>query len=233
MRFLLIISVLSLISFTSISAQEETTTKRLTQIRKVSAFDKVKATKGINVTLVEGSREQVEVLIENGSPNDVITEVKDMQLTVKMKTKIYKDVAVQVYVTYVTLHELKAGSGATIDAENPVAADRLLLDGGTDSKIILEIDANAIEAEVSAGRMEISGTTKSQLVKANTGGKYLAFDLESENANVKANTTGRIEITVTKNLNATASNGGNIIYKGNPPKVTKRISMGGKIEPAE
>jgi hypothetical protein len=232
MKYLVLISFISVFFLSPLYSQEKNSNKH-TQIRKVSPFDKVKAMKGINVTLVEGTKEQVEVLIENGSPNDVVTDIKNQELTVKMKTKIYKNLAVQVYVTYVTLRELKAGTGATIDAENPVAADKLTMDAGTDAKIKLEVDVNAIEANVSAGRVELSGTAKSQLIKANAGGKYLAFELESEDVEAKANTGGRIEITVSKSLKATVSNGGDVIYKGNPPKITKKISMGGKVEAAE
>ena len=228
---LLIISLISFSVAAASFAQKNSTIK--SQVRKIGSFDKVKATKGINVTLIEGDKEEVKVDIQNGSLNDVVTQLKNKQLTVKMKTKIYKDVAVQVYVTYVDLREVDAGSGATVDAENTIIADKLILDGGTDSEIKLEIDANALEASVSAGRMELSGKVKSQLVKANTGGKYLAYGLESEETIAKANTGGKIEVTVTKSLDATVSNAASITYKGNPEKVMKKISMGGKVNSAE
>jgi len=230
LRIITLISVSLLISTASFSQKN---TNRHSQVRKVGSFDKVKATKGINVTLIEGSKEEVQVDIVNGSLNDVVTQLKNKQLTVKMKTKIYKDVAVQVYVTYVNLRAVDVGSGATVDAENTIITDKLILEGGTDSKIKLNIDANAIEADVSAGRMELSGKVKSQLLKANTGGKYLAYDLHSEETIAKANTGGKVEITVTNKLKATAANGGSISYKGNPEKVEKKISMGGKVEEAK
>ena len=229
---IIILSFISLVIATGgTSAQDNP--KRKSQVRKVGSFDKVKATKGINVTLIEGTKEKVQVDIVNGSPNDVVTQLKNKGLTVKMKTKIYKDVAVQVYVTYVDLREVDAGSGATVDAENTIVTDKLHLDAGTDANIKLEIDVNALEADVSAGKIELSGKVKSQLVKANTGGKYLAYDLESEETIAKANTAGKVEVTVTKSLQGTASNGGTISYKGNPEKVIKKVSMGGKVEEAE
>ncbi len=225
------ISIISLFIVSASFAQKNSA--RQSSVRKMGSFEKVKAAKGINVTLIEGSKEEVQVDIVNGSLSDVITQLKKNQLTVKMKTKIYKDVAVQVYVTYVNLSAITAGSGATIDAENTIITDKLTLDGGTDSKIVLEVDANTLVANVSAGRMELSGKVKSQIITANTGGKYLAYDLESEETTAKANTGGKIEITVTEKLNATASNKGSILYKGNPPKVSKKVSMGGKISQAQ
>ncbi len=232
MKRIFALSIITLFFVAGSFAQDKNQEKHK-QIRKVGSFDEVKATKGINVTLIEGTKEQIEVTIVNGSPNDVVTDLKNKKLTVKMKTKIYKDVAVQVYVTYVIIREINAGTGASIDAENTITADKLLIEGGTDSEIVLEIDANALEASVSAGRMELSGEVKAQVVKANTGGKYLSYDLTSTETYAKVNTGARIEVTVNKMLKATAANGGTVNYKGNPDKVDKKITLGGKVTPAE
>ena len=228
MKRIITFSIISLFLVSGTFAQEKNQEKHK-QVRKVGSFDKVKATKGINVTLIEGSKEEVEVTIVNGSPVDVVTELKNKKLTVKMKTKIYKDVAVQVYVTYVRIREIYAGSGASIDAENTITSDKLLIDGGTDSEVILDIDVNALEASISAGRMELEGSAVSQVVKANTGGKYLSYDLKSDDVIAKANTGGRVEVTVSKSIKASASNGGSVNFKGNPDKIDKKTSLGGKV----
>jgi hypothetical protein len=227
----ILIAIISLTITTGAFAQKNESVK--SQVRKIGSFDKIKATKGINVTLTEGSKEEVRVEIENGSLNDVVTQLKNKQLTVKMKTKIYNDVAIQVYVTYVDLREIDAGTGASIDADNTIIADKLILEAGTDAKIKLDVDVNAIEASVSAGRIELSGKVESQLVKANNWGKYLAYELESQEAIAKANTGAKVEVTVNKSLKATVSNGADIKYKGKPEMIEKKISMGGKVEETE
>ncbi len=228
MKRIITFSIISLFLVAGTFAQEKNQEKHK-QVRKTGSFYKVKATKGINITLIKGDKEQAKVTIVNGSPADVVTELKNKMLTIKMKTKIYKDVAVQVYVTYVTLREVYAGSGATIDAENTITTDKLLIDGGTDSEVILDIDVNALEASISAGRMKLTGSAESQVVKANTGGKYLAYDLKSDDVIAKANTGGRVEVTVSKSIKAIASNGGTVNFKGNPDKIDKKTSLGGKI----
>lgn len=233
MKRIITLSIISLFFFATAFAQIEEGKETQKQIRKIGSFDKVKASKGINVTFVEGSKEEIEVLMQNGSLNDVVTQLKDKELTIKMKTKVYKNVAVQVYVTYVTLREIDASSGANIEAENPITTDKLVLDAGTDTEIKLEIDANALEASVSAGKIELSGTVKSQVIKANTGGKFFGFELESDETIAKANTGGKIEINVKGSLQATATNGGTITYKGNPEKLDTKVTMGGKVLTAD
>lgn len=219
---------IALVALTSSVISQE----RHEQVRKLGSFDKVKATKGINVTLVEGSTEQAEVQIENGSLDDVITEVKNKKLTIKMKTKLYKGVAVQVYVSYTQIREIDAGSGAEIDGNNVIIADKLKISAGTESVVKLDIDVNALEADVSAGRMELAGEAVSQVVSVSTG-KYLSYDLVSDEAIVKSNTGGRAEVNVTQKLTATAGTGGTVNYKGDPAKVEQKTSMGGKVNVTE
>jgi len=201
-----------------------------TQIRKVGSFDKVKASKGINVTLIEGDKEEVNVHIKNAEVSDVITEVKNRKLTIKMKTKIYKDMAVQVYVTYRKLREIEAGSGATIDAENTIYAESLRLKAGTESNLLLDVDVNNLEVSGSTCKVELEGKTKFQEVSIGTGGKYLAYNLESIEAYVKATLGSVVEVSVDEKFSGTAGSGGVIYYKGDPNKIEKKENTGGKIK---
>lgn len=201
-----------------------------TQLRKVGSFDKVKAAKGINVTLIEADKEEVDVHIKNAEVSDVITEVKNRKLIIKMKTKIYKNMAVQVYVKYKRLREIEAGSGATIDVENTIYAESLNLRGGTDSNLLLDIDVNTLEVNGSACKIELEGKAKYQDVNIGTGGKYLAFNLESKEVYAKAILGSVLEVSVEDKLSGTAGSGGVVYYKGEPEKIEKKENTGGKIK---
>ncbi len=201
-----------------------------TQIRKVGSFDKVKASKGINVTLIEGDKEEVDVHIKNAEITDVITTVKNRELQVKMKTKIYKDVAVQVYVTYKRMREIDAGSGATIDAENTIYAESLKLRGGTESNITLDVDVNNLDVKGSTSKIEIEGKAKYQEVNIGAGGKYLGFNLESKEAYIKATLGSIVEVTANEKLDARAGSGGVVYYRGEPGKIETSENTGGKVK---
>lgn len=210
-------------------AQDDVNDGRQVQVRKIGSFDKVKASKGINVTLIEGDKESIEIHIKNANPDDVLTELKNKKLTVKMRTKIGKGVAVQVYVTYKTIREIESTMGSTIDANNTIYADKLVISAGSDASLHLEVDVNALEASVSAARIEMSGKAGFQEVSANTGGKYYAFPLESKEAYAKASIGGQIEVTATEKITANGNSGGSVTYRGNPDKV----SMKGKVSADE
>ena len=227
--------VLSCLFAASIAAQNTAEAKKTDENikkekRELGSFNKVKTTKGINVTLVAGEKEMIEVHIQNANPSDVVTELAGKTLTLKMKTKIYKDMAVQVYVTYKELIELNAGIGSSIDCDGAVIGDRINLIAGTDASIELELYMKSVEASLSASRIELSGETGYQEVKANSGATYNATELVSKEALVKTNTGATANINVTEKLTATAGAASQIYYMGKAPQLIKTLSMGGKVE---
>lgn len=204
----------------------------LKETRFIGPFTKVKSSKGINVTLIEGTKDQVDINIRNASPSDVITTLEGKLLIIKMKTMIKKGVAVTVYVTYQQLSEIQAGSGSYIDNEGVITATNLKLDVGTESVIQLRTDVTNLNATVAAGRIEISGDATNVDLSASTGGKFNAAALAIDNAILKVSTGGQATVRVKNKLNATAGSGGKIYYYGKP-LITKSESLGGKVEPAE
>jgi len=229
-RTLLFIALI--ISTLNLFAQETATQSTIkTETRNIGPFDKIKTAKGINVTLTEGASEKVEIHIENAEPSDVITTLEGRTLILKMKTLIRKGVAVQVYISYNTLCELYAGSGSTIETEGELHADKLKVGVGTDAVMMVDVDANDLSAELSAGRIEISGKAKKINVLSNAGGKFNASALETDEATVKVNTGGQATVRVAKKLDANAITG-KIYYYGTP-NIIKSESMGGKVIAAE
>lgn len=205
-------------------------TSVLKENRDLPSFEKIKATKGINITLIEGTKQNVEVNIRNAALGDVITTVENKTLVLKMKTKIYKNMAVQVYVTYTKLREIDAGMGASVDAENTIVSDNLKISAGAETNLELEVEVkNALEVSLGAAKATITGTAKYQDVTANTGSSYNAFDLECDEAFVKANTGATIQVSASTKLKATAATGGVVEYKGSPAQFEYKESLGGKV----
>ena len=197
--------------------------------RSIGTFNELDADKGINVTLIEGDREKLTVEIVNADLSDVITELKGRTLQIKLKTKIYKDVAVQVYVTYKSIKSIKTGTGAFVDAEGVLHAENLDLKAGTGSTIILEIDTKSVSSHLSSSKIELVGKTEFQDVTTNTGGKYIANKLTSKETFVKASTGGSAWVNATDKLEAKTSTGGRVTYNGDPEK----LILSGSVEKEE
>ena len=193
--------------------------ERKSQNRNIGTFNEIHAGKGINVTLIEGDKEKIKVEIENGELSDVVTELNGRKLEIRLKTKIYKNVGVQVYVTYRSLKAISTGTGAFVDANNIVHAQNLDLKAGTGSTIILEIDTKTVASTLSSSKIELIGKTDYQDVSSNTGGKYVADKLMSRETFAKASTGGTIWVNVAEKLEAKTSTGGRVTYSGNPDKL--------------
>ncbi|MFO8000366.1 MAG: head GIN domain-containing protein [Marinilabilia sp.] len=222
----LIALTLILPSFSQENKDEANVSK---ETRNVKDFEKLKVRKGINVTLIKGEKPEAEINIVNAETSDVIIENDKNELTVKMKTRIYKDVSVQVYLTYNEIREISTGSGATVDAEGVLSGNNLVLDAGMDSSIELEVDVKNLEANVSAARITLKGYAESVEAKATTGGKLRYENLESEEAFITANTGAVATVNVSRHLEAKAGSGGKVEYSGNPEKVDTRETLGGKV----
>ncbi len=200
------------------------------ETRVLQDFDKIRVSKGINVTLVEGETPKAEINIENAEPGDVIIEQKGKDVTIKMRTRIYKNVSVNVYVTYKNLREISTGTGGSVDSDELIEADQLVLEAGMDGSIDLEVDVKKLVVNTSAARVEVRGTADYIDIRTSTGGKYLGANLKAKEALIRANTGGSAQTWVTEKIEAIAGSGAKIEYAGNPPKVDAKQSLGGKID---
>jgi hypothetical protein len=199
------------------------------ETRTIQNFNKLKVTKGINVTLIKGDEPSAEINIVNASPSDVIIENDQNELTIKMKTRIYKDVSVQVYLTYTDIREISLGSGSSIDNQEVLEGKVLVLNAGLDSVIDLKMDVTSLEADVSAARITLEGYAKTLEAKATTGGKFQGQNFEVEKAYVTANTGGVATVKASELLDAKAGTGGTVEYLGEPKKLKSKETFGGKV----
>jgi len=233
MKKLLFALAILLASMPSRAQQEEINSEIEIQTRQLTPFENLRVMRGINVTLVEGKTPKAEIHIQNASADEVVIVQNNKDLDIRMRGLIYKDVAVNVYLYYQNINEIAVGSGASIFSDDVLETDYLKLESSTDASIELEIDANVLEASVSASRIELIGKAKYISVSANTGGRFLAANLKSEECSIKNNTGSSAQIWVTEKLNARAGSGASIEYTGAPSKVEIHTSLGGKVESFE
>jgi hypothetical protein len=82
----------------------------------------------------------------------------------------------------------------------------------------------------SAGNFNAEGKVEVIEVDVSSAGSMSAFDLECKRADLATSSAGSIKITVTEEIEAKASSGGNIRYKGNPDKKRVSSSSGGSVK---
>lgn len=223
------ISLFLLLTPSLLFSQSSTLVKSSTFL--LESFDKVEATKGINVTLEEDKEEKMLVEIENGEVSDVIYSIEGKTLNVKMKTSIGKGIVVRCTIYYKTLISISSSVGASIDNNGTLYGDILKLSASSDANMTLSVDVKRIEATSSIGKIVLSGVADYQEVAASAGGKYLAKELESKQAFLKATSGATIEVNVSEKVESKASSGATIDIIGDPKSTKWEENFGGKVSP--
>lgn len=209
----------------SVQAQES-------QERNVGSFTGIKVSEGIDVYLKKGAREGVRVEASGTQLDNVITEVSGSYLKIHLRSgNIRGKVNVRVYVSYTRLNKLYASSAGNIFADGVLHGDDLELQCSSAGNIEIEVDARTIEASASsAGQIELRGRTKSFEGDVSSAGQINAYDLDSDEADARASSAGQIRLSVESSLNADASSGGSIRFRGNPTRSMTNSSSGGSVK---
>jgi hypothetical protein len=240
-----IITLLGILVAGATFAQSEET-------RNLSSFSEISAHEGIDVFIKAGSKEEARIVSDSHDLDEVLTEVSGGRLKIHLEGNNHRNIDVEVYVTYKSINAISASSAASLTAEGSIDAngndfdvdvssagdidasienaDEVEIDASSAGDARLKIEANEINAEVSsAGEIEISGVTKKQDIQASSSGDYDGYDLESEEAEASASSGGGIKVNVSKKLDARASSGGSVRYKGSPTYLDASSSSGGSV----
>ena len=95
------------------------------------------------------------------------------------------------------------------------------------------LDAEDVSVEASsAGNVVIEGKAKSLSAEASSAGDIDAYRLEAENVHANTSSAGVAKVNVVKALQADASSGGTIRYRGNPSHTMTNAHSGGSVKKA-
>lgn len=201
------------------------------EVRSVGSFSGIKSAEAVDVYLKQGDKESVRVETTGASLSDVITEISGTYLKVHMASGNYRRSNVKVYVTYVNLNKISASSASNVFSEGTIKTSSIEINASSAASVEVSLDANEVTADVSsAGDIVLEGKARSVEAEASSAGDIDAYRLESESVRARANSAGSIKVTATKSLDARASSGGDVRYRGNPMKTNTDSSSGGSVK---
>lgn len=221
------------------------------ETRSLSSFSKISVHQGITAILTKGNAETAKVETSGVDVSEVLTEVSGGALRIAMKGNNYRNQNVTVYVTFKSLNDLKATSSGSIEVKDffavsgdldvsasssgsvmlKASAEEADLDVSSSGNIQIELKAKSIEAGLSSsGDIEISGSCDELEVDASSAGDFDGYDLEAKNADLEASSGSTIEVTVLESLDAEASSGASIRYRGSPKNTNSDSSSGGSVK---
>lgn len=203
-----------------------------TENRNVGSFNGVKAQTGVDVYLKKGSKESVRVVVTgNIEPANVSTDISGGTLKVSVDNGSYNNVDIKVYVTYVEIDRLMVNSGATIFGENVIKSSKLTLSATSAGTIDIQAEVDQLEVNAgSAGEIELKGKAETAIIEAASAGEVDAYEMVVNTVKVKAVTAGSAKVNVVKEIEARATTGADIRFRGNPERSNTSSSTGGSVK---
>lgn len=200
--------------------------------RNIGSFKGVKAAEGIDVYLKKGDKESVTVEASGIAIEKVITELSGDYLKIHVDEGRYsRSRTIKVYVTYVDISKLSASSAANIYCEGIIKTKSLALSSSSAGTIDIGIDVETLTVNASsAADVELKGKAKYVDIDVSSAAEVDAYDLEAEEATASASSGGSIKISVKQKIEARASSGGSVRYRGNPIKTDTNSSSGGSVK---
>jgi hypothetical protein len=202
------------------------------QSRNIGPFDKISIFGSIDA-LIEKS-EKDSLTIESNSVDLEKITVKTDGKTLKINTtdKLFDNrKQVTIIIKYREIKEIKINGGAELTSKNEFNEKVLELIAGSGATITLKINSDFVDATIGQGAtIRLDGTCRKQNVEVSSGGIYSSFELKCDSSYLKANTGGIIKAFANTLLDAAASTGGQISYRGTPKIKKEKTILGGSIE---
>jgi len=193
-------------------------------------FTKIKVSTGLDLYLSQGTKNKVTLEADENLHDIIITEVNDGVLKIYSEKNIWQAKARKVYVTVKNLEGLTATSGSDVYTEDVLKVETIKISATSGADIRIALDADTVETSATSGSdIRISGTANNHTSRANSGASIEAYKLISKNATVNVSSGADINIYASESINAKASSGGDIDFKGNPREINKKSSSGGSV----
>jgi hypothetical protein len=205
--------------------------------RTVGSFHGIEVSTGIELTLTEGSTEEVAVSASTIEFRDkIVTEVKNgiLKIHYESKTgsvnKVKETKGLKAYVSYKTLDVLDVNTGAEVKINSVLKSSSLNLNANTGGLVNGEVDIAAFKVSQNTGsKITLSGKVEKLEINGDTGSKFNGEGLSTSNCSAKVSTGAGIYITVQKELNVKANTGGFVKYKGEAGIRDIKTNTGGHV----
>ncbi|MEE1947213.1 head GIN domain-containing protein [Pedobacter sp. KR3-3] len=201
----------------------------------VKSFDQLTVSSGIDMYLTQGGTESLTIKGNNDVIKDVVVEQNGSSVLIKYKDginwgRLFKNQSIKVYVNYKNIKSLTSSGGSDVYTENTMKADQLNVRASGGSDVKLTLNCKDLTLSVSGGSdANLKGTAENMQLSASGGSDIDAFGFVVNNAKVNVSGGSDANIYVNKALEAGASGGSDIHYKGNASLKKTTSSKSGDI----
>ena len=202
------------------------------ETRQLSDINSLSVSGPIKVEIKNGLTSSIIVEADDNIMPYVLTNISDKNLSIKLKgINNVRNGTINIYLVVPAVSKITTSASAEVrNTETIKNSDKLSFNASSGSLINVNIDAPSVSADASSGAdIILSGRTKNLTAESSSGSKVNLFSLQAENATASASSGADVYVSASVGVNANASSGGNIKYKGGAPSVVKNVSSGGSV----
>lgn len=205
--------------------------KEVSKSMELSEFNSLSVSGNFEVMLIADSSFTANFKTDENFLEYIQFEQVDKTLKIKMKSGVGLKNKIKLDLGISNLSSIKISSGASVLANQRLIEESLDLNISSESFSKLEIEVQNLISNISSGsELLLSGKAENATFDLSSGSELEAFDLDTDTASIKVSSGSDSKIKVNKSLNATASSGASIYYKGEASVVSSNISSGGELK---
>lgn len=198
--------------------------------RNISSFNKLRIEGTYQVILQQSTDSDLIIKTDENLIPHIETYNEDEYLIVRNSSKIYSEKGIKVIIRFQEIEEIISGGASLLFTEGILETENLFLSMNGIGLIEFALDVEKLDVALSgAGRIRLNGKATRQEINLSGAGNYEAFDLESEDCEIKISGLGGAKLNVSNNLDASVSGVGGIEYIGDP-KVKRSTSGIGDVK---
>lgn len=186
----------------------------------VKNFNSIGISSGIDLYLTQGNSESVSIKSDAETLKDIVVEQNGENISIKFRdgfkwSGVFKNRVIKAYVNFKTLNTLAASGGSDVFTQNQIKTDKLAIRSSGGSDLKLTVVCSELSIQSSGGSdLNLKGKAENMTIQSSGGSDIHAYELITDYAKVQASGGSDVSIYVNKGLEAAASGGGDVSYKG-------------------
>jgi len=206
--------------------------------RNVSNFHELSVSGPFDVEVTQGNTESLQIEANSKFLDHIVTEVINNELRIYMKKGTWQNWGShsrnpKIYLNFKILTHISASASAEIDGDKTIKAENIKLEASSSGDIHLDdLQASEVECNVSSGSdIDIVGKANFLSASASSGADLDADKFKVKKCKAAASSGADMSLNVSQDLDAVASSGADIDYRGNPQKIRVNSTSGADITP--
>jgi len=201
----------------------------VTEGRIVDSFSRIEVEGAANIILRQGTNQTLQVEADDNIVPVITTRVRGDELEISNSRNYRSNNPVNVYITVPVVSAISIDGSGDVFGQTALEGDQLELDIDGSGDMDLEIFYTQLFVESNgSGDFQLFGEVVEQVVRISGSGNYDAWEMTSENCDVRISGSGDASVFASEFLKAEIRGSGNIKYYGNP-RVESSVTGSGNI----